>query len=180
MELSISLISIYGINGIPRTIGFIQPLVFGIFIIIWRILARFTLRSINSTSYKRQDIINAFVYGSGKTGRQLVKTIQEFRDIKKGFLDDDVKQQGCLIDGKTIYSPNKLNDLIMKKINLILLAMPSIKSNERNKIIKKLIKYKVAVRTIPDISDLAKGKNLITISWSLILMTIRKNRSSTI
>ena len=40
--------------------------------------------------------------------------------------------------------------------------MPSIKSNERNKIIKKLIKYKVAVRTIPDISDLAKGKNLIT------------------
>ena len=160
----ISLISIYGINGIPRTIGFIQPLVFGIFIIIWRILARFTLRSINSTSYKRQDIINAFVYGSGKTGRQLVKAIQESSEISiKGFLDDDVKQQGCLIDGKTIYSPNKLNDLIkQKKINLILLAMPSIKSNERYKIIKKLIKYKVAVRTIPDISDLAKGKNLIT------------------
>ena len=160
----ISLISIYGINGIPRTIGFIQPLVYGIFIIFWRICAKFTLRSINSRNYGRKNILNAFVYGSGKTGRQLVKAMQESSEISiKGFLDDDLKQEGCLIDGKKIYSPNKLNKLILQNnINLILLAMPSITRAKRNKIIKKLTNYKIAVRTIPDISDLAKGKNLIT------------------
>lgn len=160
----ISLISIYGINGIPRTIGFIQPLVFGILISFWRMLIRYTLRSLNSKNYGRQNILNTFVYGSGKAGRQLVKAMQEISEISiKGFLDDDLKKQGCLIDGKTIYSPNKLSDLILQKnINIILLAMPSITRDQRNRIIKKLIKYKIAVRTIPDISDLAKGKNLIT------------------
>ena len=35
-------LSILGINGIPRTIGIIQPLLFLLFIISWRILVRFS------------------------------------------------------------------------------------------------------------------------------------------
>ena len=80
-----------------------------------------------------------------------------------GFLDDDENKRGCLIDGKRIYSPNKLRNLILKKnISLVLLAIPSIPRKKRSEIIKNLLKYKIAVRTIPDISYIASGKSLIT------------------
>ena len=70
-----------------------------------------------------------------------------------GFLDDDENKKGCLIDGKRIYSPNNLGNLIIKKdISLVLLAIPSISRRKRNDIIKKLLKHKITVRTIPNIS----------------------------
>ena len=33
----------------------------------------------------------------------------------KGFLDDDISQQGCKLDGKLIYSPNEIRKLIIQK-----------------------------------------------------------------
>ncbi len=157
-------ISILGISGIPRTIGFIQPLLLLLFIISWRVLVRFLLRKINNKHYAKKDYIKAFIYGSGEAGRQLVKAMQDSQEISiLGFLDDDVNKKGCLIDGKRIYSPNDIGDLLSKKdISLILLAIPSIPRRKRNEIIKNLLKYKVSVRTIPDIKDLASGKNVIT------------------
>ena len=157
-------ISILGISGIPRTIGFIQPLLLLLFIISWRVLVRFLLRKINNKHYAKKDSRKAFIYGSGEAGRQLVKAMQDSQEISiLGFLDDDENKKGCLIDGKRIYSPNDLGALLSKKdISLVLLAIPSIPRRKRNEIIKKLLKYKISVRTIPDIKDLASGKNVIT------------------
>ncbi len=157
-------ISILSISGIPKTIGLIQPLLLLLFIISWRVLVRFLLRKINNKHYAKKDSIKALIYGSGEAGRQLVKAMQDSQEISiLGFLDDDENKKGCLIDGKRIYSPNDLGALLSKKdISLVLLAMPSITRRKRNEIIKKLLQYKISVRTIPDIKDLASGKNVIT------------------
>ena len=102
-------LSIFGVQGIPRTIGLIQPLLLLLLIISWRVLVRFLLRTLNNKHYAKKDITNAFVYGSGEAGRQLVKAMQDSKEISiKGFLDDDKNKEGCLIDGKRIYSPIKL------------------------------------------------------------------------
>ena len=158
------LISVLGIQGIPRTIGLIQPLLLLVLISSWRIFIRFLLRKFNTNNYNKKDIKKALVYGSGKAGRQLVRALQESSEIViKGFLDDDFRKQGCRIDGKLIYSPNNLNNIISKKnIDLILLALPSISRQKRNAVIRNLTEYKIAVRTIPEITDLAKGEKLIT------------------
>ena len=157
-------LSIFGIKGIPRTIGLIQPLLLLLFIISWRVFVRFLLRKINNKHYAKKDTSKALVYGSGEAGRQLVKAMQDSQEISiLGFLDDDENKEGCLIDGKRIYLPNKLGNLIIKKdISLVLLAIPSIPRKKRNEIIKNLLNYKIAVRTIPNISNLASGKSLIT------------------
>ena len=159
-----TLISVFGVNGIPRTIGLIQPLLLLFLIISWRILLRFLIRSLNQTISSKKDLIKAFVYGSGVAGRQLVKAMQESKEIAvKGFLDDDENKQGCLIDGKRIYSPKNLKTLLKRKdISLILLAIPSIPRKRRNEIIRNLLDYKIAVRTIPNISNLASGNSRIT------------------
>ena len=65
--------------------------------------------------------------------------------------------------GQTIYSPSKLERLIkVKNINLVFLALPSISRNKRNQIIEQLKKYKLAVKTLPSISEIVDGR--ITVS----------------
>ena len=157
-------VSFLGVQGIPRTIGLIQPLLFLFLIISWRILARYILRGINEKISIKKDAVKALVYGSGDAGRQLVKAMQESSEISiKGFLDDDLNKQDCVIDGKRIYSPKQLDNLITKKnISLILIALPSINRRKRSKIIRNLLHYKISIRSIPDISNLASGKSLIT------------------
>ena len=157
-------VSILGINGIPRTIGLIQPLLLLLFVISWRVLVRFLLRKLNTNHSIKKDSQKAFVYGSGEAGRQLVKAMQDNQKISiLGFLDDDERKKGCIIDGKKIYSPNNLGELLIKQdISLVLLAIPSISRKKKNGIIKKLLKHKITVRTVPDISNLASGKSSIT------------------
>ena len=159
-----SLIVFFRLDGIPRTLGLIQPLVLWILIISWRIVFKNLLFKFISNNIFTNNVSNALVYGAGIAGRQLLRAMQESNEIKiKGFLDDDINQQGCFIDGKMIFAPKDLKYLIKKRnINLILLALPSIPISQRSKIVLNLSNYKIAVRTIPSISDLAKGKSLIT------------------
>ena len=154
-------ISFIGIKGIPRTIGLIQPIILLFIMCSWRIILRFFLRLILENNIKKKNITKALVYGCGQSGRQLVRAMQDNSEIFiKGFLDDDEDKQGFFIDGKPIYTPTKLKKLVKKKkINLILLALPSIDRKSRNKIITKLSKYKIAVRSIPGIADLAQGRS---------------------
>ena len=127
--LYVTRVNLIGVIGVPRTIGIIQPLLFLFLIISWRILLRFLLRSFNINNEKKENKIKTLVYGSGEAGRQLVKAMQESIGISiEGFLDDDFSKEGCFIDGKKIYNPEKLNNLIIKKnISLVLLALPSIR-----------------------------------------------------
>ena len=154
-----------GIERVPRTIGLIQPLLLWIFVSCWRILIKKILsRGNNNYSINKKIPSRALVYGSGKAGRQLVRAMQESSEIQiKGFLDDENTKIGRFIDGKAIFSPNQLQNLIdEKKINLILLAIPSVSKKRRLEIIRNLMKYKIAVRTVPGIADLAQGKSTIT------------------
>ena len=80
----------------------------------------------------------------------------------KGFIDDDISQQGCFIDGKPIYSPKGLRKIIEKEIFHLFCLLYPVSRSRRNEIIKNLNKLKVAVRSIPGISDIANGKSLIT------------------
>ena len=154
-------ISFIGIRGIPRTIGLIQPLSLFIVMCSWRIILKFFMLLVINNNNKQKNISRALVYGCGQSGRQLVRAMEDSPDILiKGFLDDNNDKQGFFIDGKPIYSPNKLQKIIKKrKINLILLALPSIDRKKRSIIIRNLSKYKIAVRSIPGIADLAKGKS---------------------
>ena len=53
-------ISIFGIKGIPRTIGLIQPLLLLLFIISWRVLVRFLLRRLNNNHYQKKRLPKSF------------------------------------------------------------------------------------------------------------------------
>tara|TARA_B100001248_G_scaffold253794_1_gene231456 strand:- start:1117 stop:3063 length:1947 start_codon:yes stop_codon:yes gene_type:complete len=154
---------------IPRTIGLIQPLILLLLIVSWRMLLAYLLSGAYQKQFNRFNIKNVLVFGAGEAGRQLYKAMQGSNEINiKGFIDDDVSKQGFYLDGKPVISNDKLENFISyKNISLILLAIPSVERTRRNEIIKNLRHLNIEVRTIPSISELAKGSASITDFFAL-------------
>ena len=156
-------IGVYGIKEIPRSIGIIQPMLLLIFIIISRLSVKYILTE-DLSNKKKTNKKNILVYGAGDAGRQLVMALEnniEFNVI--GFLDDNIQLHKRNLLGKNVYSPTKLEKLIeTKNISLVFLALPSINRSKRNKIIEKLNKFQLIVKTLPSISEIVNGR--ITIS----------------
>jgi FlaA1/EpsC-like NDP-sugar epimerase len=156
--LYFSVISIYGIQGIPRSIGIIQPMLLFLGISSSRVIIRYVFDNILTENIKNKK--NVLIYGAGNAGRQLLTSLENNLEMKVvGFLDDNQKFHNQILLGQTIYDPSKTEKLINKKnINLVLLALPSISRIKRNQIIDDLNKYKIMVKTLPSIQDIVNGK----------------------
>ena len=100
------------------------------------------------------------MYGAGSAGRQLASSLANSFELKLvGFLDDDVRIQGQILEGLEIYSPLKIDDLIKsKEIDLVLLALPSISRTRRKEILTNLDNYKLKVQTLPTLMDIVHGR----------------------
>ena len=158
--LYFSLIGIYGIQGIPRSIGIIQPLLLFVAIVSSRIFIKYLLDGNYHFKDKSKNKKKVLIFGAGSAGRQLFMSLENNIELKVvGFIDDDVRLHNQVMLGKTIFPPSKLEDLIKSKdINLVLLALPSINRNKRNKIIENLNRFKITVKTLPSVQDIVDGK----------------------
>ncbi len=160
------IIGIYGLPSgsnyysiVPRSIGIIQPMLLFFAIISARLVVIFL--AINNTNFKKiSKKKNVLVYGAGDAGRQLVLALENSLEFKvSGFLDDNRQLHSQILLGNTVYSPLKIEDLLKtKNITLVFLALPSISIGKRNEIIENLSKYKLIVKTLPSISEIADGR----------------------
>jgi FlaA1/EpsC-like NDP-sugar epimerase len=162
-SLYFSIFTVYGVAGIPRSIGIVQPILLFLVIICVRLFAKY-LFSGNYTNNKIKYLPKALVYGAGSAGRQLVSALKNSFELKiVGFLDDDNSLHGQILQGHKIFSPKDLGLLIQsQKISHVLLALPSVSRNKRAEILKNINKHKVIVKTLPSIFDIVKGR--ITVS----------------
>jgi FlaA1/EpsC-like NDP-sugar epimerase len=155
-----SIISIYGIDGVPRSIGVLQPILLFLGIVASRFLSKFLLTGNFSQSKNFRTKENILIYGAGSAGRLILTSLENNLNMNvKGFLDDNPHFHGQKILGQTVYDPLKIDILIKNKnIESILLALPSINRQKRNKIINFLNNYKIKVITLPSIQDIVNGK----------------------
>ncbi len=157
------IIGVYGIQGVPRSIGILQPMLLFFAIISSRLIVKFLL-SFDYNQNKIDNKKNVLVYGAGDAGRQLVIALDNSPEFKViGFLDDNEQLHKRVLLGQNIYSPSVLKELIkVKDISLVFLALPRINRGKRNQIIEKLNNFKLSVKTLPSISQIVDGR--ITIS----------------
>ena len=155
--LYFAVIGIYGIKGIPRSIGIIQPILLFIIISSSRVTVKYLFTSSAGNSKNKKNVL---IYGAGSAGRQLLSSFENNLEMNViGFLDDNPQFHKQIILGQTVYNPLKINKLIQNKnIDLILLALPTINRQKRNQIIDSLKKYKIEVKTLPSIQDIVDGK----------------------
>ena len=159
-----TIFTVVGVAGVPRSIGIIQPLLLLLAVGCSRALAHYWLGGAYQKLLKRAALPRALIYGAGDSGRQLAAAMRQSFELRVvGFLDDDAQLQGQVMHGLRIHNPDTLPTLVSEHdIHTVLLAMPSISRQRRNQILTTIQPLQVAVRSLPSVNDLARGK--VTVS----------------
>ncbi len=158
------IIAVAGFPGVPRTIGFFQPILLLVCISSSRLLVRYWLGEDYGLILKRMNRPKALIYGTGKTARELAEALESSLDMQAiGFLDDDEKLHGSNINGLPIYKPALLKKIATsEEVSYVLLATPNLSRERRNQVLFLISDSHVAVRTLPSMGDLIQGKVSIT------------------
>ena len=155
-----SIFTAMGVSGVPRTIGIIQPILLLLFVGASRAFARVWLGDQYRSILKQGARAKVLIYGAGSTGRQLVAAMANSHEMQVvGFLDDDDRLHGHVLNGQPVYNPVDLSQLVATLgISDVLLAMPGLNRKSRNDILIRIRAARVAVRTLPSMTELAQGK----------------------
>lgn len=145
-------------DGVPRSVGLIQPMLFLLLVGASRAMAKFWLAGWSGKSRRAEGRL--LIYGAGEAGVQIASALgatQKF--VLLGFVDDDRAKVGGHINGLDILSPDDVPDAVERMgVTDILLAIPSLDRGLRNAIIASLRELPVHVRTLPGMVDLASGR----------------------
>lgn len=155
-----ALIAGIGISGVPRSVGIIQPMLLLLAVGASRALARYWLGGLYREQLRRSSLPKVLIYGAGSAGRQLAAAIANSHEMRAvGFLDDDDRLHGQIVNGLPIHSSDALEEIIAaENISTVLLAFPSASRRRRNEILERIRSARVAVRTLPNMSDLIQGR----------------------
>jgi FlaA1/EpsC-like NDP-sugar epimerase len=159
--LYFGVIAIIGIDGVPRSVGVIQPILLFIGVGAIRYFVRQWLGNVERDQIllkKNQGLV--FIYGAGEAGRQLALSLHlEDKFVVKGFIDDDECLQGRTINGIEVYPSSNIQNLIRQLgITDIFLAISSVSDARRSEIISYLFGCGVRVKTLPRTLEVASSR----------------------
>ncbi len=121
--------------------------------------SRFVVRYYLLTRYVQPTVARVAIYGAGEAGARLstiLSTTRAFDPLV--FIDDNRSQQGRMVNGIKVFSPDQLPELIKdRKIDRILLALPSLSRRRRLEILSVLEPLGVHVQTVPEFEQLVTG-----------------------
>ena len=155
-----AIFTLWSVDGVPRTVGLIQPILLLLLVGASRAAARVWLGGLYHQQLRKASLPQALIYGAGSAGRQLASAMANSPEIRVvGFLDDDDRLHGHVLNGLPIHNPADLAEVLNgTPISDVLLAVPSVSRQRRNELLNELKPYKLAVRTLPGLSDIATGK----------------------
>ena len=135
------------------------PLVYWLLLFVGSGGTRLLMRAWHQASI-RGGAKKVIIYGAGESGRQLLHALNHGAAYQVvAFLDDDVKLQDTVINGRPVLSADLLDELVAEHdVSQVLLAVPSASPERRREIISSLVGMPVHVRTVPKISELVAGR----------------------
>jgi FlaA1/EpsC-like NDP-sugar epimerase len=121
--------------------------------------SRFVVRYYLLTRYLQPTVARVAIYGAGEAGARLsaiLSTTRAFDPLV--FIDDNRNLQGRMVNGIKVFSPDHLPELIKdRKIDRILLALPSLSRRRRLEILSALEPLGLHVQTVPEFEQLVTG-----------------------
>ena len=157
----ISVIRYFFLDGIailPKSVIIIEYLG----TLFFMLTSRFAIKLIYNNQKKINDEkINILIYGSGKMGMVTKKTLERDKNSSYniiGFIDDDQKKEGLLIEGKTIINTYNLQKKLKKvEINAVIIAIKDPEINNKRKLIELCLKENINVKIVPSLDDWYEG-----------------------
>ena len=126
----------------------------------FKIFKQLNYKSLNQKNYIENSLSGSIIYGAGYSGIKLVKQFSNFdKNQISYFVDDDPNKIGNIINNTKVISFNhlkKLSDRI--EIRNIIIAIPSLSSEKKNKLIKRLIPLSSSISSLPEKSFYKQNK----------------------
>lgn len=136
-------------HGIIRIAFFISELFLYLFVINFLMYVYYLY--INRSHIKKEKTL--IIYGAGKAGLKLEEEYRKSEYKVACFIDDDVSLQKRSIDGIEIASRAKVKELaISKKLDLLIIAMPSVEAKVIHKIYDELKIYFEKIQILPSLN----------------------------
>ncbi|WP_245753171.1 polysaccharide biosynthesis protein [Paraburkholderia sartisoli] len=153
----VGLLNLLGQPQVPRGAVLIYSMIAVIYVGASRFLARAVLgHLLQLRSPLRRPVA---IYGAGSAGRQLAVALRagvEYQPV--AFVDDSSAVQGLQILGLKVYSHEQLARVVLRRrVQVVLLALPSVTRARRIEIIRQLEPLRVEVRVVPGMSDVVGG-----------------------
>jgi FlaA1/EpsC-like NDP-sugar epimerase len=127
-----------------------------------RFVARYLL--FLHTGADGKPVARVAIYGAGDAGARVSSVLRGGPDfVPVAFIDDKKSLQGSNINGIRVYGSDSLQELVRhRKIDRILLALPSVSRRRRREILTQLEPLGVHVQSLPNLSDLISGRAQIS------------------
>ncbi|MGB7243296.1 MAG: polysaccharide biosynthesis protein, partial [Sulfitobacter sp.] len=138
--------------------------VFGISFFVAAVISRALLlklvQAIYRTGTRRCRVL---IYGAGATGTQLVSALRAHDRIEPvAFVDDNAALQGLRISRLPVYGPKDIAAIVAtKKIDRVLLAMPSVSKPKQIQIARRLQQLDLEVQMLPSFAQLIGQEALV-------------------
>lgn len=157
-----SIVLLSGVTAVPRSVSLINWLVCILLIGGSRMAARWWLMSDMTDRRSRYpgERKKVVIYGAGSAGAQLATALSISREYQPvAFIDDSQDVIHQHVASLRVYPIEKLEYLIRaKQVDDVFIAIPSLPSEDRKRIIESLESYSVHVKTLPSLPDIADGK----------------------
>ena len=165
MILSLALAAILiplRLQGIPRTLSVLHPLVFMLMLAGSRVgLSSLLIQALYSGPL-RQKRKRVLIYGAGSAGQQLAASVQHDRQIKIiGFVDENPVLSNRSLEGKPIWHTDDLERILaLEDVDEVFLGLSSASRSTRRTIVERFRTHApdVRVRMLPSISEIAFEK----------------------
>jgi FlaA1/EpsC-like NDP-sugar epimerase len=160
--VSLSVLVVVGFDRLAAT----RQIPLSAFAIYWALAllyaegSRLIVRYLFSRTRNGKPPARVAIYGAGDAGARLSAVLLGGPDFEPvAFIDDRNSLQGSSINGIRVHSFSELPELVReRRIERILLAMPSISRRRRREIVTALEPVGVHVQSLPHMSDLIAGR----------------------
>jgi FlaA1/EpsC-like NDP-sugar epimerase len=144
---------IYDPNQFPRSVLLTFWFISNVLLIVSRFVFKGILYSWDSFQLDKKDML---IYGAGKAGVQISESLKKTNDYKVvGFIDDDSTKISTIVNSIEVFGFDSIDDLIREKsVKSLILAIPSAKQGQRQEILKKLSRYPLEVKLLPNLDDI--------------------------
>ncbi len=155
----ITIFTLIVVDGVPRTIGVIQPLIFFILIGFSRFFAAYYLGNVYEEKSIKEKKKQAIIYGAGNRGYQLSRALSHNSKINiVGFFDDDFLLHGNKINNLDILNPKEIDQLITSKnVSEIIFAFDKKNTHHFKKAMDQLKGRNLALHILPSYEDLVEN-----------------------
>jgi FlaA1/EpsC-like NDP-sugar epimerase len=152
-------------QGFPRSILFLDLIISFFLVGALRISKRIFYEGLKNTFKSKGEKVKILIIGAGNAGEQIIREMLRNKNsiyLPIGFIDDNPVKQRINIHGVKVLGKREDIQRICKinKIDEILIALPSVHSNEIKKITETIRKSNLIkkIKILPSVTDLIDGK----------------------